>query len=135
MTTKPSEAESDRNGKNPLEWTVFAISTLLVLGAIAFLTYSAIAGADRPADLSVTIGEIANRSGSTVVGINLKNDGLRTAAEVNVEVIARYGTEEKISTVLIDFIPKGGHREGFVIFPGTQAPDAITPRVLGYVEP
>lgn len=126
---------SKPHGKNALEWVVFGFSTLLVLGAIGFLIYSAIAGDDRPADLRVSIKKVSVRSGTTVAEVDLRNEGLRTAAEVTVEVTATYGSEEKISTVLIDFVPKGGSREGILIFPGTRTPDQLTPRILGYVEP
>lgn len=133
--TSPTANSSNHHGKNALEWAVFGLSTLLVLGAIGFLIYSAVAGDDRPADLRVSIKKVSTRSGTTVAEVDLRNEGLRTAAEVTVEVTARYGDEEKISTVLIDFVPKGGSREGILIFPGTQAPDQLTPRILGYVEP
>ncbi len=133
--SEDSKNSSDRNTKNLLEWIVFGISTLLVIAALAFLTYTAAFGDDRPADLHIGIQNSESRSSSTVVTLLIKNTGSKTASEVTVEVIARYGDEEKISAVVIDFVPKGGEREAIVVFPGKVKPDEILPRIQGYVEP
>ena len=67
--------------------------------------------------------------------MKVSNSGSRTAAEVTIAVVARYPYGEKKATFTIDFIPRGGTRDGYAVFEGSGKPDAITARVLGYIEP
>lgn len=134
MSHHPSNSP-DRNAKNPLEWVVFGLSCLLVLGAVGFLVLTAITRKDGPADLRIAIGEITTRGESTHVQIILTNEGTKTAAAVKVRLTATYGTEERESDVDVDFVPRGGKREAVAVFSGIGRPEQITPKVVGYVEP
>lgn len=134
MSHRQSE-QRDRNTKNPLEWVVFGLSCLLVIGAVSFLIFTAITRKDGPADLRISIGDISTRGDSTLVEIILTNEGTKTAAAVKVHLTATYGTEERESDVDIDFVPRGGKREAIAVFSGTERPATITPKVVGYVEP
>lgn len=125
----------DRNTKNPLEWVVFAISSLLVLGVIGFLIWNITASDGKPAAFAISIGPTTSTSDSSVIQIKVTNSGSNTAAEVNVAVLARYPSGDRETTLTIDFIPRGGTREGYAVFEGPGKPDAITARVLGYIEP
>jgi len=132
----PTQAEPrERNAKNPLEWVVFGLSCLLVLGAVAFLILTAITRKDGPADLRITVGEISTRADSTLVTIILTNEGTKTAAAVKIHLTATYPSEERESDVDVDFVPRGGRREAIAVFSGTERPIQITPKVVGYVEP
>lgn len=126
---------NDRNTKNPLEWVVFGISSLLVLGVIGFLSWNIIASDDKPATFEIEIGSTTSTPDSSVIQVKVTNSGSHTAAEVNVAVLARYPSGEKETTLTIDFIPRGGTRDGYAVFEGAGKPDAITARVLGYIEP
>lgn len=134
MSQNRSET-SDRNTKNPLEWVVFGLSCLLVIGAVGFLIFTAVTRKDGPADLRIAIGDIGTRGDSTVVQVILTNEGTRTAAAVKVHLTATYGTEVRESDVDVDFVPRGGRREAVAVFSGTERPSQITPKVVGYVEP
>lgn len=128
-------AQPERNGKNVLEWMVFGMSCLLVLGAVGYLLLTAITRKDGPADLRVGIGEISTRGDSTMATIILTNEGSKTAAAVKIHLTATYPSEERESDVDVDFIPRGGRREAIAVFSGTERPIQITPKVIGYVEP
>ena len=135
MTSESKEKDSNRHGKNKLEWVVFALSSLLVIGALSFLVFSAITGENKPADVQVKVGNLTVRGASTIVTLAISNVGSKTASEVNISVIAKYGDKETESTVVVDFVPKGSNREAIVVFAGDQKPNEIIPRIIGYVEP
>lgn len=134
MSHNRSESR-ERNAKNPLEWVVFGLSCLLVLGAVAFLILTAMTRKDGPADLRIAVSEITSRGDSTLVTIILTNEGTKTAAAVKVHLTATYPSEERESDVDVDFVPRGGRREAIAVFSGTEKPLTITPKVVGYVEP
>ena len=134
MTSEPA-SKSNRNTKNLLEWTVFFLSGLLVLGVIGYLIHSAAFGKSGPASVSIKVGEVREAGSATIVTLLLSNEGARTAAEVAVAVTAKFPAAEKESTMVIDFIPKGGRREAIAVFSEPGKPTEIKPRVLGYIEP
>ena len=131
MSAKPK----DRNAKNVLEWVVFAISSLLVAGVVGFLVWNTLAGNGRPMDFRIEIGSVTTLPESSVVQVKVTNTGSRTAAEVNLSIIARYPGGEKETGLTIDFIPRGGTRDGYAVFQGQGTPEDITARVQGYIEP
>ncbi len=133
MSTDP---DNEHNGKNPLEWTVFTLSGLLVAGVVAFLIWNVIALEERPASFEIEIGGIVQSDGSSMVPLKVKNTGSATAAEVTVTVTARHaaGREEE-SILTIDFIPRGGTREARAVFQGPEKPLSVSARVGGYIEP
>lgn len=130
-----AKSKESRNTKNPLEWSVFGLSFLLVAGVVAFLGWSAIVSEDRPAAFQVETDSPIPVSGSTVVPIRITNTGSATAAEVTVAITVRYPSGEKESTLTIDFVPRGGTRHARVVFEGPETPIVITARVAGYIEP
>lgn len=131
MNPKPT----DRNTKNPLEWVVFAISALLVAGVIGFLGWNIFSSDDKPAAFRIEIGSVTVLPESSVVQVKVTNIGSRTAAEVNLSILARYPAGEKEAGLTIDFIPRGGTRDGYAVFEGMGKPEDVTARVLGYIEP
>jgi uncharacterized protein (TIGR02588 family) len=133
-----SSSDSKKNdaptphGKNALEWAVFALSALLVLSVVGFLGYNAVRGGEGGAHLKCTIASAkALGEDSTEVLVVVENHGPKTAAEVNVTV--KGGDAE--ATFTVDFIPRGGKREGIAVFEGRHDAAGITARVTGYVEP
>lgn len=126
---------NDHNTKNPLEWAVFAFSSLLVAGVLGFLVWNILSSDDKPAAFHIEIGSVTTLPESSVVQIRVTNTGSQTAAEVNLLIMARYPTGEKEAGLTIDFIPRGGTRDGYAVFQGAGKPEDITARVLGYIEP
>lgn len=129
--SKPNE----RNTKNVLEWVVFGISCVLVSASVGFLAIQAIQHHQDHADLRVQPGEVILRKGVAIVPIKLTNHGSVTAAEVTIEVEAAFPSGPKTAGFSVDYIPRGGTREGFVVFDEPIAPTEIRSRVAGYTEP
>lgn len=127
--------QESRNTKNPLEWAVFSLSSVLVAGVLGFLLWSSISLGESPSSFVLKSGTIRYANESTIIPIHITNSGSATAAEVNVSVIASYPAGDRESTLTLDFVPRGGSRDGYAIFPGTEKPSAVSARVIGYIEP
>ena len=130
-THKKESKERPPAGKNPLEWTVFGISLLLVLGVVVVLGMEALRWQKTPARLKVELGEPEKRSGEWCVPVKVTNEGEGLASNVEIEVSA--GEEQ--AGLTMDFVPRGTERLGKVCFPESVDPKTLEGRVLGYEEP
>ena len=118
-------------GKNPLEWSVFGFSALLVIAVVAVLTGEAIRWKDSPPRLRVELGQPERQEGFWCLPVKVRNDGEGLAADVEIEVKA--GGETAGFT--IDFVPRGTEREGRVSFPESIDPRDAVVSIRGYQEP
>jgi uncharacterized protein (TIGR02588 family) len=124
--------------KNGLEWSVFALSLMLVIGTLGYLTWAALMQSDEPAQLEVRLGEPQQRKEQFAVPVSVLNDGDRTAEGVVVEVSLENdsGQEVETSQFEIAFVPRHSTREGEVLFKqNPQIAANVTARVLGYETP
>lgn len=112
-----SGRRSGGDGGSALEWTVAAVSALLVLAVIGYLVALGVRTPDTPASVTVTRDRVVRMSGGYVVTFDAHNDGATTAASVQVdgELKADTGTVEKRSVVL-HFVPAGATRSGGLFF-------------------
>jgi uncharacterized protein (TIGR02588 family) len=127
--------QTNRNTKNPLEWIVFGLSCLLVAAAVGILLMDSIRQNDEPSILRAKAGEATRKGGLMIIPVTLTNSGAKTAADVRIEVEAVFPSGRKTTELAFDFVPRGGSREGFVVFAGEEKPSAVMPRVAGYVAP
>lgn len=111
--------------KNPLEWTVFAVSLALV-GALAVLLVRGHTGDEAAPRLAVTTEPSPGGS----VEVSVRNDGTAAAADVDVEVRRGPAT----ATLTFDFVPRRAVRTGTVVFADSARGDA-TARIVGFVDP
>ena len=123
--------ERPPGGKNPLEWAVFAVSLLIVLGVAGVLAMEAFRWQNTPAHLKVELGTPEKRDAEWCVPVKVSNEGEGLASNVEIEVS---GGEEKAGLTL-DFVPRGTVMEAKVCFPGSVDPAGLKGRVLGYEEP
>lgn len=121
--------------KNLLEWTVFGISSLLVLTILILLAKTAIEVKDGPARLRAQTGTPAVKDGWLRIPVTVTNDGESVAANVEVQVCIGSGAERREAGFSIDFVPRGATRNGAVSFKGGQPPTDLECEVLGYEEP
>lgn len=128
--TKP-----DRNPKNVLEWTVFGISCLLILGVFGYLIMDALRTRDPHPRLKTEIASIEKQSDRTVVEIEVTNEGGSTAADLSVQLIADFPSGKQETEVEFDFIPRNGTRRARVEFLTGETARAVTPGIHGYREP
>lgn len=122
--------------KNRLEWAVFGLGLVLVLGTVGFLVWDAAAGGDAPPDLSVTLGAPEPRGQGWAVPVVVRNRGEETAEGAHVEVVLELpdGTREEAELALA-FVPRGSERQGWVQFLHPPASGRLTGRVTGYETP
>jgi uncharacterized protein (TIGR02588 family) len=121
--------------KNLLEWTVFVVSLLLVVGTLSYLAYDAAVLGDAPPTMVVRLGSPERRGEHFVVPIAVTNQGDQTAEDVLVEVVlAGVGAEQR-SALEIAFLPRGATHEGWAAFRLDPRDGELTGRVVGYTQP
>lgn len=125
----------DNTSKNLLEWTVFAISAVLVLAVLGYLLKSALEVEIGPAKLAVMTGPPVAENGRTRIPVTVSNDGRRVAANVEVQIAVDSGEGKQQAGFTLDFVPRGGSRQGAVSFKGTDLTGTPECEVLGYEEP
>lgn len=123
--------------KNALEWAVFYVSLLFVVGLLGYLIYLSIAFKPSPPDLAISYRHEPSSNAPYRFHIVLKNEGNETAEEVQIELVAMKGGEVlEQATLAIPFLPRQSEREGWVIL--TQDPssaDSLYARVISYKKP
>lgn len=126
-----------RNDKNFLEWTVFTISLLLVLGIILYLSYEVYTEKPSTPDLYVEYKQDPSEHAANRYHITVKNDGGETAEEVHVELsMEKAGAEIEVAQLQIPFSPKKSKREGWITFKNDPSKaDTIVARVVSYKKP
>lgn len=123
--------------KNWLEWSVFALSIVLVLGVLGYLVYQAYNHKASTPDLYVQIWSEPSANAPNRYHILLENKGGTTAEEVTVElVLMKDGEEMEKAQLQIPFAPQESKREGWVNFTKDPAKaDTVSSRVVSYKKP
>jgi uncharacterized protein (TIGR02588 family) len=123
--------------KNSLEWSVFAISALLIVALVATLIREATTEGDQPPLLRVTIGDtLSDGHGGHRIPITVRNDGDRTAAEAKIEVtLEEGGREVERGEVTLPFVPQQSSRTGWVVFNRDPRCCRLSARAVGYQQP
>jgi len=136
-----NKLQKNKLQKNWLEWSVFALGLVLVLGTLGYLVFDAATQGSEAARLEVRLGK-TKEAGTTMmkyyaVPVTVVNTGDQTAEGVVVQVtIEKAGREIESAEFEIAFVPRRSQAEGQVIFskdPRTSG--ELKPRVLGYEEP
>jgi len=115
--------------KNALEWTVFAVSLVLVGLVVVLLAREALEDADVPPRLVVTLGVPEPGLAGVRVPVTLRNDGHQTVSAVLVEVTDGQQTAE----VGFGYVPRHSTRTGGALF--ATPPGRVTARVVAYEAP
>jgi uncharacterized protein (TIGR02588 family) len=120
--------------KNWLEWCVFGAGSVIVLSAIAYLTYKAASVTDRPPLLEVKIGAAKEQNGLFATPVTVINHGLEAAeaALIEVELTKTDGGSER-AELQIQVLPGEATREAYVNFrtnPGSAA--SVTGRAVSF---
>jgi uncharacterized protein (TIGR02588 family) len=124
--------------KNPLEWTVFMLSFLLVLFLWGYLLYHVFAkGTVSPPMIQVAVQEPKPFAAGFMVEVDLRNSGGETAENVQVEVVLRNGTTEiEKAEFQIAYIPRHSRRNGYVVFQtNPSSVERIDASVVGFEIP
>ncbi len=136
MKDRTRESADQTPGKNLLEWTVFAVSCLLLLAILIVLTVEAATWRDSPAKLATKLGIPDIKNSILLLPVEVSNDGDRVAAEVQIEIVRRSGGGEQRALFTVDFVPRHGTRRGQVSFPAEDGqPGDLKVGSVGYREP
>jgi uncharacterized protein (TIGR02588 family) len=122
--------------KNRLEWVVFGVGLVLVLGTVGVLIWDALQSGDGPPDLAVDLGSPQRRADGWAVPVTVHNRGGETAEGVRVLVVLELadGRREEAEFEAA-FVPRGSLRDGWVHFVHSPASGRLTGRVVGYEHP
>jgi uncharacterized protein (TIGR02588 family) len=132
--TKGAGGDDD---KNALEWTVFAVSLLLVLSILTYLFYQVYADKPSTPDLVVEHFHDPSDNAPQRYRVVVYNRGGETAEEVLVELVLEKGGEQLESVELsMPFAPRASKREGWLIFrEDPDKADTLVARVVSYKKP
>ena len=103
--------------KNWLEWSVFAVGLVLVLGTLGFLVRESLVAAGGPPEVVARLGPPKAAAGGFMVPVEVRNMGQGTAEDVQVTMILELpqgGPEEAV--LAIAFLPRDSRRNGWVTF-------------------
>lgn len=127
--------EAPNRTKNALEWTVFGISLILVVGTLGWLVVAALQTDAGPARLQIHTGPPETADGRVTIPVTVKNDGGQVAESVEVRVTLGTGPARQEATFTIDYIPRDATRQGAVSFQATDEPATPESIVVGYSTP
>jgi uncharacterized protein (TIGR02588 family) len=122
--------------KNWLEWSVFAVSLLLVAGVIAYLAYDAATLGHTPPSMEVRLGAPEQRASAYAIPVSVTNQGDQTAEGVVVEVVLERGEQQEQAQFELAFVPRRSTRQGWVTFrTDPRSADQVSGHVLGFESP
>lgn len=124
-----------RHTKNPLEWTVFGLSTALVLATVVLLVIAAFRTQPGPARLRVTTGKPLAADGWITIPVTVRNDGGQVAENVEIRVAIGAGDSRREAGFTVDYVPRDAERKGAVSFRGDVPDVRLTCEILGYRKP
>lgn len=125
-----------KHEKNVVEWSVFAISALIVTLTVGYLTFAAIRGKNVPPDLRITTGPPSAAGAGHRVEVKVRNAGDTSAEQVQIEVTLRRG-EEEVERAELDliYVPRKSERTGWVTFHNDPRCCAVATRAMSYDTP
>ena len=123
--------------KNWLEWSVFAVSAVLLLGVFAFLGYDWIVSEGDPAEIEVRLGTPEAHDGYYALPVTFQNAGGQSVEDLQLDVTLMEGGEEgESASITVPFLPRDSTRNGWVVFSSNpDDADEIQTRVVSYVVP
>ena len=127
-----TETKSE-TGKNALEWAVFGLSSVLVLGFLGWLLFQTLNQNGSPPRLEISLGAPVVKGQRVMVPVKVENRGDETAESVEIEV-ARAG-EKEVANFSFPHVPRHGEREGYVEFDAPLEKSDLEAKILGFEAP
>lgn len=124
-----------KNGKNALEWSVFAASLLLILATVTILAIETRIWKERPPVLETQIVSTSLTEDRLTVAFEVTNRGDLAATDVLVEVASTGKSPVERARVRIDVIPRRATRKGYVSLPGGTGTTGAEIVTVSYAEP
>lgn len=121
-----------QNNKNWLEWSVFSLSSLLIMALVSYFVYLAVTFRQSEPGLQVHCSPSGERR---ELNITVVNNGGTAAQEVKVEVtLKQESQEEEKAEIMFRYVPQESIRQGKVRFstePGKA--DTIAARIVSFI--
>lgn len=122
--------------KNWLEWVIFALSLVVVLGIASLLLYQVFSLGTKPADPHLQLGPVEAHEGYFAVPVMIVNRGDETAENVHLAVeLQRPGGETERGEFDLPYLPRRATRHAWVTFRHDPGEGKLEPLVLGYEKP
>lgn len=123
--------------KNWLEWLVFGLSLVLVIGTLGYLVYNGATSAKTPANIELELGKPQRQRNRFIIPVSVTNNSDTTAETVQIEVtLEKSGIEQESAQLEIGFLPRQSKREGWVTFQtDPRTVEETKARVLGFEQP
>lgn len=132
MSRKPATPRT-----RPVEWWLAGISGALLLAAVGYLAWVGLSDLEPVPLVAVTAGEPRPGPAGFLVPFTARNDGGAAAAGVRVvgELDGRAGGAAERSEAVLDYVPPGSTRSGWLGFAQDPAGRHLSIRVGGETEP
>lgn len=122
--------------KNVVEWSVFAVSLILIGATVAILVVEAVRGSNEPTDVRVQLGTPIQRAEGWAVPVTIRNEGDETGENVHVEVaLQRDNRDVEVAEVTVAFLPRKSAREAWALFRENPASGKVVARAMGFERP
>jgi uncharacterized protein (TIGR02588 family) len=122
--------------KNALEWTVFAVSIVLILLTVVYLVRDRASGRPRAPEIEVSTGPAVHSAGMWSVPVKVTNRGDETAEQLRVDVsLEQDGRETEKAELTFAFVPRRSSREAWALFRTDPRAMKISARATSYERP
>jgi uncharacterized protein (TIGR02588 family) len=120
--------------RSTAEWVTFAVALVVVSAVIGLIAVEIPGGKRAPAPV-LSVGAVEERGGRFVVPVSVRNEGERTAAEVQVVASLTVDGDEVEGDQVVDFLSGGEVEELEFAFDDDPADGELDVRVAGYQLP
>jgi uncharacterized protein (TIGR02588 family) len=132
MTRKPPRPLQ----KNWLEWSVFTVGLVFVLGIVAYLVYDSLTSSGLEPAITVEVGKIRRTAGGWAVRVEAENSGGVTAEDLRIAVVLEAnGREQERVELDLPFVPRHSRRGGWVEFRHDPSVGRLSGYAVGYGTP
>lgn len=121
----------DEQGRSPVEWVTFAVA-VVIIGIVVALVAVEIPKSKTPPAPVAEPGVIEARGDRYVVPVIVRNQGQRTATDVQVRATLTVDGEEHEGDQLVDFLSGGESEEVEFVFEDDPTDGELEVRVTGY---
>lgn len=121
--------------KNVLEWSVFAVSLLLVVATFGYLVRESLTTEDGPPDVAVVLGEPRRGAGGHLVPLTAENRGESTAEDVQITIRLERDGESEDVVLVMPYLPRGARRSGWVSFQDDPAEGTLRVAGVAFQDP
>lgn len=130
-------SEERKGGGAPIaEWLVALFGAALVVGAVAFLLYQALAVKAGPPDIVLEAGAPIAAAQGYLVPVTVRNEGGRTVAGLTITgALEQEGQPLESSDATLDYVPARSARHAGLFFERDPGPLELKLALGGFQEP